>query len=79
MRCASCDEEVHVWDTTYAPGPGASEDLRDKKVRRRSSIPIDNVPSQRSLYRNMVNVIGDRWTANVIALAFHGLKRFDQR
>ena len=78
MRCARCNDEVQVWDTRYAPGPGAAEDLRDKKVRRRSSIPVENVPSQRSLYRNMVNILGDRWTANVIALSFHGLKRFDE-
>jgi len=78
MCCASCGDRVAVRDIDYAPGPGATQDERGKKVRRRSSTSIGNVPSKRSLYRNLVNVIGDRWTANVLALAFHGLKRFDE-
>lgn len=78
MCCAHCDVPVQAWDTQYAPGPGATRDEREKKVRRRSSIPVDNVPSKRSLYRHLVNIVGDRWTANIIALAFHGLARFDE-
>jgi DNA-binding HxlR family transcriptional regulator len=62
----------------YKPGPGATRDIRQKKVRRRSSLSVQDVPSSRSLYKNLVNLVGDRWTANVIALAFHGLTRFDQ-
>ena len=78
MCCASCDAVIRAWDTEYSPGPGATQDKREKKVRRRSSIPVDNIPSSRSMYRNLVNIVGDRWTANVIALAFHGLTRFDE-
>ncbi|GAB5450789.1 MAG: helix-turn-helix domain-containing protein [Halioglobus sp.] len=78
MRCAACRADIVVWDTDYAPGPGAAEDSREKKVRRRSSIPLENVPSKHAIYRNLVNIVGERWTANVIALAFHGLTRFDQ-
>jgi DNA-binding HxlR family transcriptional regulator len=78
MCCTCCDETIRPWDIAYAPGPGATHDERQKKVRRRSSISVDNVPSSRSLYRNLVNIVGDRWTANVIALAFHGLTRFDE-
>lgn len=77
MCCAVCDEPVRWRDVAYSPGPGATLDSREKKVRRRSSVPVENVPSRRSLYRNLVNVVGDRWTANLIALAFHGLTRFD--
>ena len=77
MRCAECDAEVAAQDVEYTPGPGATRDERAKKTRRRSSTPIEHVPSERSLYRNLVNIVGDRWTANVIALSFHGLKRFD--
>jgi DNA-binding HxlR family transcriptional regulator len=78
MCCRHCDAQVQVWDVSYTPGPGATRDERDKKVRRRSSIPVEQVPSERSVYRNLVNILGDRWTANVLALAFHGLHRFDQ-
>jgi DNA-binding HxlR family transcriptional regulator len=47
-------------------------------VRRRSSIAISEVPSKHSLYKNLINIVGDRWTSNVIALSYHGLTRFDQ-
>ncbi|MCB1846545.1 MAG: helix-turn-helix transcriptional regulator [Halieaceae bacterium] len=78
LRCRACGDEVRVWDVSYKPGPGATRDQRDKKVRRRSSLSVQEVPSGRSLYKNLINIVGDRWTANVIALAFHGLTRFDQ-
>ncbi len=78
MHCGSCDEAIKVWDVSYKPGPGARQDERDKKVRRRSSISLEHVPSQRSLYKNLINIVGDRWTSNLISLSFHGLKRFDE-
>jgi DNA-binding HxlR family transcriptional regulator len=78
MACRRCNADVLVQDVSYKPGPGATRDERDKKVRRRSSISVADVPSKRSAYRNLINVVGDRWTANVIALSFHGLTRFDQ-
>lgn len=78
MRCRGCNIEVLPNDIDYKPGPGATRDDREKKVRRRSSISIANVPSKRSIYRNLINIVGDRWTANVIALAYHGFRRFDQ-
>jgi DNA-binding HxlR family transcriptional regulator len=78
MRCGRCHEEVSWRQVSYQPGPGATRDEREKKVRRRSSIPIQDVPSSRSLYKNLINLVGDRWTANLIALSFHGLTRFDE-
>ena len=79
MLCDHCRQPVSGRDVSFAPGPGATrEDERAKKVRRRSSISAAAVPSPRSVYRNLVNIVGDRWTANVIALAFHGHARFDQ-
>ncbi|MCB1674687.1 MAG: helix-turn-helix transcriptional regulator [Halioglobus sp.] len=77
MRCARCRGEVCMHDVSYRPGPGATRDERSKKSRRRSSISVQDVPSNRTLYRNLINLVGDRWTANVIALSFHGLTRFD--
>lgn len=78
MQCVECEGEVKLEDASYEPGPGAARDVREKKVRRRSSISIDDIPSERALYRNLINLVGDRWTANVIALSFHGLSRFDE-
>jgi DNA-binding HxlR family transcriptional regulator len=78
LQCRRCHSEIRAADVSYKPGPGATRDERDMKVRRRSSISIQEVPSNRSLYKNLINIVGDRWTANIIALSFHGLSRFDQ-
>ncbi len=78
MHCAACDQSLRAEDISYAPGPGATRDMREKKVRRRSSISIAEVPSERALYLNLINIVGDRWTSNLIALAFHGFTRFEQ-
>jgi DNA-binding HxlR family transcriptional regulator len=78
MLCAACDQPVHSQDVSYAPGPGATRDVREKKVRRRSSISIAEVPSERALYLNLINIVGDRWTSNLIALSYHGFTRFEQ-
>lgn len=78
LRCRHCDELVLPFDIDYKPGPGAIRDEREMKVRRRSSISVEAVPSKRMLYKNVINIVGDRWTANILALSFHGLTRFDQ-
>lgn len=78
MRCSQCSEPVSAPEVTYAPGPGATKDIREKKIRRRSSVSIMDIPSTNALYKNLINIVGDRWTANVIALAYHGLTRFDE-
>lgn len=78
MSCRACKGEIHAAEVTYRPGPGATRDEREKKVRRRSSLSVQAVPSNRSLYKNLINLVGDRWTSNVIALSFHGLSRFEQ-
>ena len=76
-QCVRCAHSVHYTDVTYSPGPGATKDLREMKVRRRSTVSANDAPSQRNLYSNLVNIVGDRWTANVLALSFHGITRFD--
>ena len=78
IRCRACRGEIHSTQVSYQPGPGATRDARAKKVRRRSSLSVQAVPSSRSLYKNLISLVGDRWTASVIALSFHGLTRFDQ-
>lgn len=78
LRSRCCGGEILADEVDYQPGPGAARDEREKKVRRRSSVSLDAIPSRRYLYRNLINIVGDRWTANIIALAFHGLARFDE-
>jgi len=78
MACKHCGKAVRAWDVKYLEGPGATLDKRRKKVRRRSSKSIKDVPGSRRSYKNLIHLIGDRWTANLIALAYHGIKRFDE-
>jgi len=78
LKCTQCNEEVKAADVEYAPGPGATQDLRQMKVRRRSSKSILEAPSARRAYKNLIHVVGNPWTANVIALAYHGITRFDE-
>jgi hypothetical protein len=40
--------ELLARDVEYSPGPGAKTDLRRKKVRRRSSKSIKEVPASRT-------------------------------
>ncbi|MDP5052985.1 MAG: winged helix-turn-helix transcriptional regulator [Congregibacter sp.] len=78
MQCKECRGDLDGRQVLYSPGPGATQDRRQKKVRRRSSLSSAEVPSQHSVYRNLIDLVGDRWTANLIALAFHGSSRFDE-
>ncbi len=77
LICSHCRELLVFDAVSYSDGPGAGLDERTIKVRRRaSSLETDNEKG-RTLYKNLVNITGDRWTANVIALAYLGIKRFD--
>jgi DNA-binding HxlR family transcriptional regulator len=75
LRCTACQGPVNGRDVNYAPGPGAALDRRPLKVRRRSTRSLSGA---RGVYRNLVYLVGDRWSANLVALAFHGFARFEQ-
>lgn len=78
MQCNACQETLDGRAVDYEQGPGTARDIREKRVRRRSTLPANAVPSERNVYRNLVNLVGDRWTANIIALMFRGHNRYDQ-
>lgn len=77
LHCSACGNPISGRDVGYAPGPGTTVDRRGKKIRRRAARSTREVPSPRSVYRNLVDIVGDRWAANIIALAFHGHRRFE--
>jgi DNA-binding HxlR family transcriptional regulator len=77
LACTHCGEEVVSNDIRYHDGPGAKKDRRQMKVRRKSSKSIKDVPSSSKAYTNLIHLIGDPWTANLIAISYHGIKRFD--
>ncbi|MDG1705403.1 MAG: helix-turn-helix domain-containing protein [Porticoccaceae bacterium] len=76
MQCGHCDKTVDSRDISFKPGPGAGTDQRATKTRRRSATAAQS--SSKTVYNNLINLLGDRWAANLVALAFHGLKRFDE-
>ena len=78
LLCRCCGAEVCCRDVSYKPGPGAQNDERVIKIRRRSSKSIGDGFDGHSLYVNLIELLGDRWTSNIIALAYHGLRRFDE-
>ena len=77
MRCRSCNGGVHPAEVTYKPGQVPATMYGRKKCG--DAPPVGAGCAQQSQpVQNLVNLVGDRWTANVIALSFHGLTRFDQ-
>jgi DNA-binding HxlR family transcriptional regulator len=77
MVCTACGGAIDGREVSYREGPGAAADRRPVKTRRRSGQAAEAVPSDRAVYRNLITLVGDRWSANLIALAFHGIARFD--
>ena len=78
MECVACNGPIVFNEVFYRQGPGSAYDVRAMKVRRRSSVSILEGDSPRAAYKNLINITGDRWTANVIALAFHRFTKFDE-
>jgi DNA-binding HxlR family transcriptional regulator len=76
--CSACRNPIDSADVAYSPGPGAKQDSRPMKTRRRSSISIMDIPSGANVFKNLIHLVGDRWTANIIALSFHGICRYSQ-
>ena len=78
IQCSQCPEEIVYSEVFYIDAPGASNDIRPIKTRRRASQNLTQNSASIILYKNFVELLGDRWTANIINLSFHRLKRFDE-
>lgn len=77
LACKACGEAVKVRDITLIPGPGAGlEPAPPARHSRRAS--SDNVggPALHPMLERGIEVLGDRWTAHLVAAAFYGLRRF---
>lgn len=77
LVCKACGEAVKVRDVTLTPGPGAGLEPAPaaRHSRRASHDDVGGAPLHPMLERG-IEVLGDRWTAHVLAGAFYGLKRF---
>lgn len=77
LVCRACGEAIKVRDVALSPGPGAGLEPapRARHSRRASSDDVGGLPLHPMLERGL-EVLGDRWTAHVLAAAFYGKQRF---
>jgi DNA-binding HxlR family transcriptional regulator len=77
LACKACGEAVKVRDITLSPGPGAGLEPAPpaRHSRRASSDDVGGPPLHPMLERG-IEVLGDRWTAHLVAAAFYGVRRF---
>ena len=77
FTCGSCSAEVNARDVRYEDGPGAgAEDIRQKRIRRGSVTAASSKNPGRFL-EHAADILGDRWSWELVGAAFQGRKRFD--
>lgn len=75
LVCETCQRPVQAQDVELVPGPGAGlEPAPRARLQRRSTADIAT-PLEPMLERSIA-VLGDRWTAHLLAAAFYGRRRF---
>ncbi len=77
LVCATCSDPVHARDVSYCDGPGASWTVREPRRRRRRSSIDGPAPRTVQVSSELLELLGDRWTPQVAAVAFFGVRRFD--
>jgi DNA-binding HxlR family transcriptional regulator len=78
LVCGTCKTEVTAHDVRYAPGPGARNERASTARLRRASITAADRRATHRFLEHVIDLLGDRWTAEVIAAAFFGHRRFDE-
>jgi len=79
LRCGACGEEVTARDVLAEDGPGAGfEPPQRARAQRRSIIERGDLDSHQRMLERAIEVLGDRWTAQIIASAFIGIRRFSE-
>jgi len=76
LTCSTCNDPVEARDVAYCDGPGASWTVRGLPRRRRSSSD-SSMPRSVPVSAELLELLGDRWTPQVAAVAFFGVRRFD--
>src|SRR5262245_11396890 len=77
FTCGGCGEEAGPRDVRYEDGPGAGRDpATTRRLRRPSISAADNRANQRHL-EHAADLLGDRWSSEIIGGAFLGRRRFD--
>ena len=76
LVCGECREPLAARDVRYADGPGASWVQRAARRRRRSSLE-PAAPPRVPVSPDLLELLGDRWTPQVAAVGFFGVRRFE--
>jgi DNA-binding HxlR family transcriptional regulator len=80
FRCGHCGELVSPRDVYAVEGPGAAfEPSPPPRAQRRSIVPSGSLNNGDPMLDRAFQVLGDRWTSHVIASAFLGRRRFNDR
>ena len=77
MVCHECSQPVDAREVSFRDGPGASWITRDKRRRRRTTAASSSKQAL-AVSEELLDLIGDRWTPQVVALGFFGIRRFDE-
>jgi len=75
LVCQACDKPVLAGEVELVPGPGAGLEPAPRARLQRRSIAETAAPLAPMLERSIA-VLGDRWTAHLLAAAFYGRRRF---
>lgn len=77
LRCGHCGGLVDPRDVYVEDGPGAGFDPAPQpRAQRRSIVPAGALNQGHPMLDRAFQVLGDRWTAHLIAQAFMGRRRF---
>ena len=75
LVCQACQRPVRAQDVELVPGPGAGLEPAPRARLQRRSTAGSAAPLAPMLERSIA-VLGDRWTAHLLAAAFYGRRRF---
>lgn len=77
LRCGHCRALVDPRDVYVEDGPGVGTDPSSPpRAQRRSIVPPGTINDGNPMLDRALQVLGDRWTAHLIAQEFMGLRRF---
>jgi DNA-binding HxlR family transcriptional regulator len=76
LVCKACDRPVEAREVELVPGPGAGlEPAPRARLQRRST--AETAQPLTPMLERSIAVLGDRWTAHLLAAAFYGRRRFN--
>jgi DNA-binding HxlR family transcriptional regulator len=77
FTCGACKAEVTAHDVRYEPGPGARRERISAPRLRRATITAADKRATHHFMEHVIDLLGDRWSSEVVAAAFFGQRRFD--